>query len=65
MGKESVIARQIDNPRDALLYIDFLARFGGDPQLMQSMSGVAKVIRELMRRVEDQALANERAEAAK
>ena len=55
----------IDNPRDALLYIDFMARFGFDPTVSAQMAGVASVIRGLMRRVEEQALANERAEAAK
>lgn len=56
---------QIDNPRDALLYIDFMARFGTDANVTMQMQGVANVIRGLMRRVEDQALANERAEAGK
>ena len=60
-----MIAKQIDNPRDALLYIEFMARFGQDEQVVSQMWGVAAVIRGLMRRVEEQALVNERAEAAK
>lgn len=60
-----MIPKPIETPRDALLYIDFFANFGGDEVLMRNMGGVAKVIRDLMRRVEEQALVNERAEAAK
>lgn len=60
-----MITRQIDNPRDALLYVEFFARFGQDKQLTKQMDGIAAVIRGLMRRVEEQALVNERAEASK
>ncbi len=54
----------IETPQDALLFCDYLARFGtGDTVPMYA--GLARVIRELMRRLEQQALAAERAEASK
>lgn len=53
----------VDNPKDALLYIDFMARFSTDSAVTANMRGIARVIRQLMRKVEDQAMQNERKEA--
>lgn len=57
------MSNPVDNPHDALLYIDFMARFGNEPAVVENMKGVADVIRSLMRTVERQALDNERLEA--
>lgn len=55
---------EIKTPADALLFCDYLAKFGtGDT--VPHFRGLADVIRELMRRLEDQAIAMERAEASK
>lgn len=54
----------IETPHDALLFCDYLARFGtGDT--VHLYAGIARVIRDLMHRLEQQALAAERAEATK
>lgn len=56
--------RPIETPQEALLFCDYLARFGtGDAVPMYA--GLACVIRDLMHRLEKQALAAERAEASK
>lgn len=55
---------EIKTPADALLFCDYLAKFGtGDAALLYK--GIGDVIRELTRRLEDQAIAMERAEASK
>lgn len=53
----------VSSPKDALLYIDYFARFSTDETVTANMNGVADVIRSLMRKVEQQALQNERLEA--
>jgi len=55
---------KIDNPADALLFCDYLAKFGVG-EFVQCHAGIANVIRDLMHRVESQAMAMERSEAAK
>lgn len=53
---------EIDTPQDALLFCDYLAKFGtGD--VSRYYAGLSKVIRSLMRRLEEQAMAREQAEA--
>lgn len=52
----------IDNASEALLFCDYLARFGAD-DVSKSYEGLANVIRDLMHRVERQALQIERDEA--
>jgi hypothetical protein len=55
---------EIKTPADALLFCDYLAKFGtGDAASLYK--GIGDVIRELTRRLEDQAIAMERAEASK
>jgi hypothetical protein len=54
----------IDNAADALLFCDYLARFGSG-EVVQCYAGLASVIRDLMHRLEDQALKMERSEASK
>jgi hypothetical protein len=51
-----MIDDSIETPADALLFCDYLAKFG--------YAGIARVIRDLMFRLEQQALVKERAEAA-
>lgn len=54
----------IETPADALLFCDYLAKFGtGD--YVPAFAGISRVIRELMHRLEQQAMAAERAEATK
>ena len=53
-----------ETPQEALLFCDYLARFGtGDACALYA--GLARVIRDLMFRLEQQALVSERAEASK
>jgi hypothetical protein len=48
----------------ALLYLDFLVRFSqADSMTNRNWAGIAAVIRDLTRRLEEQALASEREEA--
>lgn len=55
---------QIETPADALLFCDYLAKFGvGD--LVPVYAGIARVIRDLTHRLEQQAMAAQRAEATK
>jgi len=54
----------VQTPQEAILYCEFFARFGYG-ELRNNCSGIAKVIRDLMRRLEDQALQMERSEAQK
>jgi hypothetical protein len=54
----------IENAADALLFCDYLGRFGGG-DYAKYYRGIADVIRDLMHRVESQAMAMERSEAAK
>lgn len=59
-----MIDDSIETPADALLFCDYLAKFGvGD--YAPVYAGIARVIRDLMFRLEQQALVKERAEAAK
>jgi hypothetical protein len=54
----------VSTPQDALLMCDYMARFGyGDTQ--KNFAGISAVIRDLMRRLEEQAMRAEHAEAAK
>lgn len=53
---------EITTPKDALVYIDFLARFGAGDAAAQ-WRGIAKIIRSLMRKAERAALLSERQEA--
>ena len=57
--------RNIETTQDALLWLDYLAKFGhsygGDAPNWYGQ--VAVVIRTLMRRLEEQAMAKEQAEA--
>lgn len=55
-------SQSIDTPHDALLFCDYLARFGS-PDVAVYYVGIAKVIREMMRKIENQAVLVERAEA--
>lgn len=54
----------IDTAQDALLFCDYLGKFGAY-ECKAHFQNIAIVIRDLMRRLEDQAAAFERAEAAK
>ena len=54
----------IKTPADALLFCDYLAKFGAGDAVPQ-FAGIARVIRDLTFRLEQQALVQERAEAAK
>jgi hypothetical protein len=54
----------VQTAQEAILYCEFFARFGYG-ELANNCSGIAKVIRDLMRRLEEQALHMERAEATK
>lgn len=56
--------KPISTPADALVFLDFFARFVDEPQTQAQYAQLAAVIRDLTRRLEDQALAQERAEAA-
>lgn len=56
--------KPISTPADALVFLDFFARFVDEPQTQAQYAQLATVIRDLTRRLEDQALAQERAEAA-
>ena len=59
-----MIGGEIKTPADALLFCDYLAKFGtGDA--VPLYRGLADVIRELMRRLEDQAITLERSEASR
>jgi hypothetical protein len=55
----------VDDPSSALLYIDFMVRFGHDKDVVRNMAGVSGVIRDLMRRLEEQAMRMEKAEMKK
>ena len=58
-----MIDDSIETPADALLFCDYLAKFGvGD--YVPVYAGISRVIRDLMFRLEQQALVKERAEAA-
>lgn len=54
--------KPIRSAQDALLFCDYLARFGTG-ETVQNFAGIANVIRDLMLRVESQAAVMERAEA--
>ena len=53
---------EIETPQDALLFCDYLAKFGTG-EAVRYYAGLSRVIRTLMRRMEDQAMVNEHAEA--
>jgi hypothetical protein len=53
----------IRTPQDAILYCNFLQRFAIDPLLQEQMGGISAVIRDLCRRLEEQAVHLERVEA--
>lgn len=55
--------QRIDTVADALLYLDYLVRFCEEGECVSQMRGLANVIRSLARRVEEQAMQIERAEA--
>jgi hypothetical protein len=55
----------IKTPADAILYCDFLSRFATDPNLRDQMLGISGVIRDLVRRLQEQAVHLERAEASR
>ena len=52
----------IDSAQDALLFCDYLGKFGTH-EVKTHFQNIAIIIRDLMRRLEDQAAAFERAEA--
>jgi hypothetical protein len=54
----------IDSAQDALLFCDYLGKFG-TYEAKSHFQNIAIVIRDLMRRLEEQAAAFERAEASK
>jgi len=54
----------ITTPQDALLFCDYFARFCAG-ETAEAMGGVSRVIRDLMIRLEKQAMRTERAEAMK
>ena len=54
----------ITNPRDALVYIDFVSTFSDDASTVAQWRGIGKVIRSLMKKAEKAALHMERQEAA-
>lgn len=62
-AEEAKVIQRIDTPADALLYLDYLARFCEEGECVSQMRGIAGVIRSLARRVEEQAMQIERAEA--
>jgi hypothetical protein len=55
--------RNIETPQDALLFLDYLAKFGVISDAPNWYGQIAVVIRTLMRRLEEQAMAKEQAEA--
>jgi hypothetical protein len=55
--------RDIETPQDALLFLDYLAKFGHAIDTPNWYGQIAVVIRTLMRRLEEQAMAKEQAEA--
>jgi hypothetical protein len=55
--------RNIETPQDALLFLDYLAKFGVMSDAPNWYGQIAVVIRTLMRRLEEQAMAKEQAEA--
>ena len=55
---------RIESAADALVWLDYLARFSGDDGVGVSCRGIAIVIRELLDRAERQAMRLERYEAA-
>ncbi len=55
--------RDIETPQDALLFLDYLAKFGHGFDTPNWYGQIAVVIRTLMRRLEEQAMAKEQAEA--
>jgi hypothetical protein len=55
--------RNVETPQDALLFLDYLAKFGVISDAPNWYGQIAVVIRTLMRRLEDQAMAKEQAEA--
>jgi hypothetical protein len=54
----------VQTPQEAILYCEFFARFGYG-ELRLHCLGIAKVLRELTRRLEEQAMSMERSEAKK
>jgi hypothetical protein len=59
------VSDPIQTPADALLYLDCLARFGGQDDVAAKFREIAAVVRGLCLRLEEQAMRNERAEAGK
>ena len=55
--------RNVETPQDALLFLDYLAKFGVISDAPNWYGQIAVVIRTLMRRLEEQAMAKEQAEA--
>jgi|LakMenEpi03Aug12_release.lakeMendotaPanAssembly.Ray.scaffolds.fasta_scaffold3501641_1 hypothetical protein len=55
--------RNIETPQEALLFLDYLAKFGVISDAPNWYGQIAVVIRTLMRRLEEQAMAKEQAEA--
>jgi hypothetical protein len=55
--------RDIQTPQEALLFLDYLAKFGVISDAPNWYGQIAVVIRTLMRRLEEQAMAKEQAEA--
>jgi hypothetical protein len=53
----------VQTPQDAILYCEFLERFAIDQSLQEQMGGIARVVRDLCRRLEEQAVHLERVEA--
>lgn len=53
----------VETPKEALVYIDFMATFCSDKTTAMQFRGIAKVIRSLMRRAESATLLQERHEA--
>jgi hypothetical protein len=53
----------VNDVPSALLYLDFLTRFTADSDTRRNWAGIAAVIRDLTRRLEEQALASEREQA--
>lgn len=57
--------KEIEGTQDAILFLDYCAKFGYAGVGPNYCGQIAGVIRDLMLRLEEQALASERAEAAR
>ncbi len=56
---------RIDTPQDALLFCDYLAKFAPDETIAKHYAGLSRIIRDLMGRLERQAMQAEKSEARK